>query len=128
MKVKVTEYKGHVVVETLKPEADEDFIPVTEPGKIGSVLINTGKHLGISKEALAIMKGYKVSMDDIGEVDAWKTDDGKDCFAWLGPLDRPFSAQSELSRNGWADIDYIDIPNETSQWIRKEMDAAVTGR
>lgn len=121
MKVKVTEYNGLVVIETLKPEKDEDFIPVTEPGKVGSVLIDTGKHLGISKEALAIMKDLYISHDDIGDVDAWKAGD-RDCFGWLGPLIRIVGPKAELSNTGWGNIAHIDIPNETSEHIVKELD------
>ncbi len=122
MKVKVTKYRGVVVIETLKPEADKDFVPVGS-GKVGSVLTNTGKHLGISKEALAFMKKLSVSSDDIGEVDAWKAGD-RDCFGWLGPLDRPVGPNAELSNTGWANIAYIDIPNETSKRLTKKIDEA----
>lgn len=122
MKVKITEYRGMVVIETLKPEADKNFVPVG-PGKVGSVLMNTGKHLGISKEALAFMKRLPKSSDDIGEVDAWSTAD-KDCFAWLGALERPVGKNAELSNTGWTNIAYIDISNETSEHIVKKIDEA----
>ena len=121
MKVKITEYKGLVVIETLKPEEDAEFIPVTKPGQIGSTLINTGKNLGISKEALAIMKGFHVSRDDIGEVDAWKAGD-KDCFGWLGAMDRIIGPDAELPNNGWGGIAFIDIPNETSPGAKEAID------
>lgn len=122
MKVKITEYTGVIVIETLKPEADKDFVPVG-PGKVGSVLTNTRKHLGISKKALVLMKKLPVSSDDIGEVDAWKAGD-RDCFGWLGPLNRIVGLDAELSNTGWGNIAYIDIPNETSEWVMKEIDEA----
>lgn len=128
MKVKVTEYKNTLIIETLKREKDDDFIPVTEPGKVGSVVINTGKHLGISKEALKFMKGLKVSHDDIGEVDAWKTDDGRSCFAWLGGLKRSFGPDAELSNTGFQDIDFIEIPNETCEEAKVAINASIDSR
>lgn len=112
MKVKITEYKNVLIIETLEPEKDDNFIPVTEKGKIGSVLINTKEHLGISKEALKFMKGLKSSTDDIGEIDSWKTKDGKDCFGWIGPLSRLVGSKAELSNRGFQDIDFIEIPNK----------------
>lgn len=122
MKVKVTEYRNLIVIETLKPEADKDFVPVG-PGKVGSVLINTRKHLGISKKALALMKRLDVSSDDIGEIDAWKAGD-RDCFSWMGPLSRVVGLNADLARGGWANIAHIDIPNETSEEIVKKIDEA----
>lgn len=121
MKVKVTEYKNCVVIETLKPEKDDDFIPIG-PGKVGSVLINTGKHLGISKEALTFMRGLKISRDAIGEVDAWITDDGRSCFGWLGGLKRIVGPEAELPKTGFQDIDYIEIPNEPPGDAKKAID------
>ena len=59
LKVKIVEYKGYILIETLKPEKDDNFIPVTEPGKVGSVLKNTEKYLGISDEAWKIIKSFK---------------------------------------------------------------------
>ncbi len=112
MKVKVTKYKGYIVIETLKPDADNDFVPIG-PGKIGCVLMNTGKHLGASKEAMTSMKKLKVSRDDIGEVDAWITDDGRHCFSWLGGLKRFVGPEAELSNTGFSDIAFIEIPNDT---------------
>jgi hypothetical protein len=112
MKVKVTEYKGFLVINTIKPEKDNNFIPVTEPGRIGSTIIETSKHLGMSKEAFAFLKKLRVSKDDVGDVDAWKTVDGTSCFSWMGPLKRLVGPDAELSSSGAADIDYIEIPND----------------
>lgn len=122
IKVKVTEYKGMLIIETLKPEKDKDFITIKESGRIGNVLVNTGKHLGISAEALVFMKNLKISGDDIGEVDAWKTKNGKSCFGWLGPISRVIGPAAELSNTGFQDIDFVEIPNETIEAARKAID------
>lgn len=125
MKVKVTEYKNVLVIVTLKPEKDDDFCPVTEPGRVGSVLINTGKHLGMSEEALAFMKKLRVSHDDMGEVDAWITDDGRSCFAWLGALSRFVGPDADLSNTGFQGIGFIEILNETNEKAKEAIDAHI---
>lgn len=122
IKVKVVEYNGDVIIETLKPEKDDNFIPVTEPGKVGSVLLNTGKFLGVSKEAWRIIKGFKKSGDAIGEVMAWKAGD-KDCFGWLGPLGLRIGPDAEVDRDGIQDIDFIEIPNELNPKIKEIIDS-----
>lgn len=127
MKVKVTEYKGHLIIETLKPDKDDDFIPVTEPGKIGSVLINTGKHLGISKEALTFMRRLKVSSDDIGEIDAWITEDGRHCFSWLGGLKRTVGPEVTLSNTGFQSIAFLGISNEPAEDAKVAINIALVG-
>jgi len=122
MKVKVTEYKNYLVIKTLEPEKDDDFLPVTEPNLIGSILTNTGKHLGISKEALKFMKKLRVVGDDLGEIDAFKTYDGKSCFGWLGNLSRLVGPDAVLPNTGFENIDFIEIPNEPPKEAIEEID------
>lgn len=121
MKVEITEYKNVLIIETLKPEKDDNFIPVTEPGKIGNVLMNTKEHLGISKKALKFIKKLKSSNDDIGEIDFWKTENGKSCFSWVGPLSRLVGPEAELSNMGFQDVDFIEIPNKPPAGARKAI-------
>lgn len=123
LKVKIVEYKGEIIIETLKPEKDDNFIPATEPGKVGSVIINTEKYLGISDKAWKIIKGFKKSGDCIGEVDAWKTNDGKSCFGWLGAMGRRIGQWAETSRNGIADIKFVPIQNILNPTIKEKIDA-----
>lgn len=121
LKVKIVEYNGDIIIETLKPEKDDNFHPVTEPGKVGSVLINTGKFLGISEQAWKIIKGFKRSGDDIGEVMAWKSGKG-DCFGWLGPLGRRIGPDAEVDRGGIKDIEFVKIQNVLNPEIKKIID------
>ena len=121
LKVKVVEYHGEIIIETLKPDKDEYFIPVTEPGHVGSVLTNTGRFLGMSKEAWALIKSLKKSHDDLGEVTAWKAGD-KDCFGWLGPIGRRVGPEATVDRGGIQDIDFVTIPNILNPEIKDIID------
>jgi len=111
IKVKVVAYENYLIITTVKPESDENFVP-SGGTKIGCVLVDTGKYLGMSEQAFNLMKTIKKSGDDIGDIDTWESNKGQ-CFAWLGPIKRLADVRScESSQNGIIDIDYVQIPND----------------
>ena len=111
IKVKVTCHEEFLVIETVDPTADENFVPYGG-SKIGCVLIDTEKYLGMSDEAFELIKTLKVSGDDIADVSTWESVKGQ-CFSWLGPvktlIDIP---KCDTSRDGIIDIKYIKIENK----------------
>lgn len=110
VKVHITKYENYLIIKTIKPEKDENFIPAGG-NKIGCVLIDTKKHLGMSDEAFNLMKEIKKSGDDIGDFDTWETDKGQ-CVGWLGGTHRLVDvSKCESSNKGIIDIEYISIPN-----------------
>ncbi len=112
LKVKVTAYKGLIIISPVTIEKEDDFIPVTEPGHVGSVLSDTERRLGVSEEAWALLKTIPKSHDDIGEVDVWMAG-VKGCFGWLGSLYRVIDpTKCDTSRTGIEDIPHVTIPNE----------------
>lgn len=112
MKVKVTSYDQYLIIETVDGKKDKNFTPAGE-NRIGCVLTETNKYLGMSKEAFKLLKTIKKSGDDIGEVSAWKTTDGKDCFAWLGGFKKIVDiANSSGDASGIANIKYKTIKND----------------
>lgn len=124
LKVKGTVYKGQLCIETVNPkEKDKDFIPAGG-SKIGCVLINTEKKLGLSKEAVEFLRGVKIVGDDIGDVDTFTSDKGDGVFAWLGGM---FSIKGDWavgSRTHNIDaIKFETIPNDTPDAAKKAVDA-----
>ncbi len=112
LKVKVTSYNNHVIIETINDKEDKNFIPISK-GRVGNVLIQTDKYLGMSKEAETLIKTIKRSHDDIGDVSTWKTNDNKYCFSWLGGLKKIVDInKSETDKSGIINIPYIPIPND----------------
>jgi len=87
LKTRVTAYKGIIVIETKDPSKDNDFVPAGG-SKIGCVLMNAAKRLGISDEALELLKSIPKSRHDIGDVDSFTSNEHGDVFAWLGPASR----------------------------------------
>jgi len=125
LKVQLTVYKDILCIETLNPEEKmEDFVPAGD-GRIGCVLIGTENRLGISEEAMEWLKKVPTSHDDIGDVDAWKTNDGRQCFSWLGGV---LSIKGEgctgSSKYNVNDIPHIQIPNDAPEGVKQAIDDA----
>jgi hypothetical protein len=111
IKVKVTCHEGYLVIETVDPTQDDNFYP-SGGVRIGCVVIDTEKYLGMSNEAFELLKTMKLSGDDIGDISTFQSAKG-DCFSWLGPVKRLADvSQSESSRDGISDIKYIPIENK----------------
>ena len=84
LKVKLTAYKGQLIIETQNTEnTDPDFVPAGE-GRFGCVLSNSKKKLGISKEAMGLLKEIKRGNDGLGDVDAFESGNGNVVFGWIG--------------------------------------------
>src|SRR6478735_877832 len=116
LKVKVTAYKDNIIIETINPdEYDNDFTP-NKTGNIGCSLTNP-KRLGISKEALYLLKQIKRCGDAIGDF-MWDTN----TFSWIG---------STLSIKNLKSVDdrifkiqdlFIEIENDVSQEVIDEIE------
>jgi hypothetical protein len=120
--VTVTAYKGFLIIEALIKEEHSDWVPAGS-GRIGCILIDTKTHLGISDEAFELLKEIPQSLDDIGEVDWFDSDDGKRVFGWLGPTKRLIDPKdAEGSRNYKVSRDFLSIPNEPDPDAVKAID------
>jgi hypothetical protein len=128
LKVKVTAHGDYVVIEPFQFEEEKDvFYPVGD-GKIGTVLIDTEKYLGMSEEAVKILKKIKKSHDDIGDVETFKSVKG-DCFSWMGGIYGLFNVTTaEGDRNGIIDIAHVTIPNDVPEKAMAIINKNIAGR
>jgi hypothetical protein len=130
LRVQVTAYKGRYIIETLDPKEKKNVFYPVGGTRIGSVLCNTKKHLGISKEALKLLKELTNVRDDIGDVDSFETETmkgkktGEHVFAWLGDLNiiRDTTAVGSRTFNASA-LPHVVIPNKVPAWAKKQIDA-----
>lgn len=81
MKTKVFEYNGYVGIES-DVKADGLVNNPLDAGQLGFVVDTT--HVEFSKSAIAILKQIPKSNDSLGDVDIFKTADGRVIFCWLG--------------------------------------------
>ena len=82
MRTRVFLYKNKLGIESHPEEAEGLINKPLDPGQLGFVL--DASKVDFQQEAINWMKNLATTGDDIGDVDAFKTDDGKVIFAWLG--------------------------------------------
>lgn len=92
IKVNVTAYQGRIVFEPVDPllGVEDEWWPtdIDPHERFGSVVGSSASRVGISQEALELMKTIKVGCDAIGDIDWWLCTDGSWAFSWFGCLYR----------------------------------------
>jgi len=78
-----------LMCEALVDEDIEKKIAVTGGSKIGTVVMDTKKHLGITRSAIKLLRDISDTAEraggSFGSLDWYKSDDGVYNFGWLGP-------------------------------------------
>jgi hypothetical protein len=129
LKVKVTEYRGFLVFETLRPEEGQtsDFFPAGG-SSFGCILGDCAK-LGVSQEALDILKNkINRGSDDLGDPDIFSSGD-KVVFGWIGgpyAIKLPETCEGSNSYNASL-LDGVChiVENETSEGAMEAIDSAL---
>lgn len=103
IKVKVLAYGSRLIVVPNRPFDDigDIWYPVNDSGNIGSVIVDTVNNLGVSLEALKLMKKIKVGSDGIGDIDWYKNSKGFYIFSWLCALYRVMDVSECVSARGF---------------------------
>jgi hypothetical protein len=107
------------------------FLPTNEQ-RIGCVVLDAGKHVRISREAIDLMKKIKKSHDDIGDIDWWAVTGGEQAgthaFSWIGPVYRTINPEKAEGSRGWAPdhhLPHIDLNNEEA--VQRIMPFVILG-
>ena len=126
LKAKVTAYSGVLVIECLETVSSEDCTLSTDnPTCIGQVIHNTKKNLGISKEAVEVLRKFNRCRDDIGDIDFFESDDKQWNFAWIGGLKKiadPKDAVGSRTYSVPGPDQYVSIPNDVPQEAKDCID------
>jgi hypothetical protein len=129
VKVKLHEYKGILVIETVNPQKKHsDFIPSGD-GRFGCVLAKCDPTtLGISKEAFALLSKVKRGRDSLGDLDIFKANDNQVVFGWIGGV---FALQDPKQSTGSREYDpslltgkYKEIANEAPKGAKEAIDSS----
>lgn len=131
LKVKVVAHKGHIVIIPHNPAEgigeDGGWHP-TGGTKMGCVLVDTGKQLGVSQEALDLMPVVCRGRDDIGDIDWWACDAGYWAFSWWGPIYRVINPRTAIAARGFrtpAADHYTLIANEVPADVATKVEEAI---
>ncbi len=125
MHARVTTYKGLLVLELLATQSIQNEVSTSldRPGNIGQVIMNTAKHLGVSPEALTILKTLPKGQDSLGDIDWFQSDAQGECFGWLGgPYAIKDPARVETSA-AWKVGEHVVIENDVPEGARTFIDA-----
>jgi len=116
-RTKVFAYRGLIGIKSTW-DAEGLINDPTADGQLGFVI--DASHVDISEEALGLLKKIKKSSDDIGDVMAYKAQDGMTIFAWMGGIQRVLTNQHE------ADNEYdpstlttteVEIPEDFKEYV-----------
>jgi hypothetical protein len=120
---RVTTYKGKIICElvTQKSIKNEILTSIDHGMKLGQVVFNTSKHLGISKEALSILKLLKPGKQALGTL-SWFSHNGTNHFGWLGEPYSIFETSGlEISKE-YQILAHQEIINDVPPAARKAID------
>jgi hypothetical protein len=132
MRVRVVAYNGFLIMcPTNVEEKDEEWVPTENGRTMGCVLLDSKKNLGVSDEALELMRQVPVGRDAIGDIDWWAVIDPKGgeekfAFSWFGSIFRIIHAESSESARGFrprrshCTIIPNDVPPEAKALIDSE--------
>lgn len=125
IRAKVTAYKGILAIECTEKESTpgETHLSIDQSGVIGQVIMNTKETLGVSPEALEVLKTIPKGRDSIGDVDWWEVNDGTYAFGWLGGMCRLLEPEGAVTSRQYKQGDYVEIPNDVPEGAITAIDS-----
>lgn len=126
MHAHITAYKGIIVCELLATASIKGEVTTSldNSGVFGQVIHDTAKNLGVSAEALALLKSLPRGRDSLGDIDWFRTNDGRASFGWIGgPYAIKDPKQCEGSRQ-YEVLAHVVIPNDVPEGAKEAIDAA----
>jgi hypothetical protein len=99
---KIYTENGKLVCESLTNDIVKDIIYPAVNGRIGTVVIDTEKHLSITKDAVDLLKKimHKARKNglfggDTGDISFFESDYGY-CFSWFGDIRRVIDPEDKI--------------------------------
>lgn len=118
---KIHAYKRHLVMELLTLKQTNNVYP-TQGSNMGTIICGTTTRLGVSKEALTLMREVRIGRDCIGDINWWES--GRQyCFSWFGAMFRIVNVNdSQTARDFQIYADKcVIIPNEVNREMKKAV-------
>lgn len=120
---RITAHKGILVVELVPDRANGEGTSTHKLRNLATVIHDTGRHLGVSEEALSLLKLVQRGLDRLGEFAWFSSDDGKDHFAWMGGPKRLVNPTSVAAARDYAILAHQVIPNHVPDGARMAIEA-----
>ncbi|CAG2150516.1 hypothetical protein LMG31506_04210 [Cupriavidus yeoncheonensis] len=125
MHARITAHKGILVVELVQNQVTEDGgrSGLDKLRNLGTIVHDTRRYLGVSDEALGLLKIVKRGLDRIGDFAWFRSDDGMDHFAWLGGPKRLVDPKEVATARSYEILAHQVIPNEVPEGARAAIEA-----
>ena len=120
----VTAYKGRIVIElkAKKSIPGEVLTSLDHKDLDCQIINNTGKNLGVSKEALDLLKGVHRGNGAVGDVDWSRTQQGHSSFGWRGGRCAILTPEYCEASSQFKVRDCVTIPNDVPEGARRQLD------
>lgn len=122
----VTAYKGLICIELHADKSIEGEVTTSldNPGAFGQIVHNTKEHLGVSAEAIELLKLIK-GRSSMGVIEWFPTGGNQHSFGWVGghcKLINPLDANLEAGRGYVVPDDYVLIDNNVPEGAKQYID------
>lgn len=106
--------QGRLVVRSLREDDQEPQVnPETgEPTDTEYTFTDTGSTLGVSPEALELLKALDRNNDDVGELNWMRNANGEPAFSWIGGPISAFDPATFVAPRTFEILDYVEIVND----------------
>jgi hypothetical protein len=123
MHAHVTAYKGLLVLELRVEKSIENEVvsSLDKPGNLGQIIMDSAKNVGISEQALALLKTVRRGSDSLGDIDWFKSGD-KAVFGWLGGPYRIADPKVIEGSREYGIFDHVAIPNDVPAGAKEAID------
>lgn len=124
MHAEITAYRGRLIITLLTDHSvpNEVLSSQDNPRFPGHVIYNTGRNLGISKEALRLLRTLPASSGEPSDINWFEIDEGKPMFFWRGGRYAIFSPEYCVAATEFKIRKHILIPNRVPSGARAQLD------
>lgn len=124
MHAEITAYKGKIIFNLKVKHSIQEQVLTSQDNKSidGHVIIDTKNNLGISKEAIELLKKVMKSKEGNGQLDWSKNALGKDVFGWKGLAQDIRSPEFLMASKKYKLLSFQDIPNNVPEGARQAID------
>lgn len=124
MHATVVAYKGRLVIELKARKSIPGEVTTSLDHKHldCQIVTNTAKHLGVSKEALELLKSVRRGNGAAGELDWSQTQQGHAAFGWKGGRCAIITPEFCEASSQFKVRGFVTIPNEVPEGAKRQLD------
>jgi hypothetical protein len=125
MHAEITAYRGRLIITLLADHSipGEVITSQDNPRFPGQVIYDTARNLGVSREALQLLRDLPASSEEVGDLNWFHIDKDKPMFFWRGGRHAIFSPDYICAAREFSIRDHVCIPNRVPADARAQLDA-----